>query len=167
MLFILRQELLQAPLGLRQIGAEFESFLIIASCGLGHVLMLTLLAHHHIFYGKLFKLFLALLLLFLQGRNATSQVIYNIEFTSDEPLHSRLLYVVTTMYGQEEVIKRKLHVAPVEGFYTVVVFLVGLTLSENAVDELAIVVVRGEVDDLLLDEDLVTADGFLERQSLE
>ena len=91
----------------------------------------------------------------------------DVQLAADETLHMGLLDVVAAVDGQEEVVEECIHVATVEGADGIMVFLVGLALGEGCMDDVAVVVVAGKVDDFRFHEHILATDGLPEGDAFQ
>ena len=149
------------------VGAEFERFLVIADSGFVHLLVLTLLAQQGVFHGQSFQQGFAAADLVLQFADACLLLGDDAQLSADIALYHGLFDVVAGMDGQEEIVQKGVEVLTVEGFYGIVVLLVGLALEECLSHHFPIVVATGKGKDLGTDKDVGGTDGLLQRNALQ
>lgn len=95
------------------------------------------------------------------------QTVHNVQLPPDEPFGKRLFYIIATMDGKIEIIKRSLHISFVEGFSRIVILLVGLALLQGIVDDVVVVVLTRKLFDFISYEDFIVTDGFLKADSFQ
>ena len=149
------------------IGVEFEGLLVVADGGIGHALLLALLAQQGVFGGQTFERLFALGLLGLQGLNLDTLTVDDLQFATDVAQGDGLLQVVAAVDGLDETVEEGGEVASVEGHNGIVVFAVGLALLHSLADERLVVVAAGELYHLAAHEDVLLADGGHQRDALE
>lgn len=108
-----------------------EGLAVIHDGSLFHALFFALLPHNHILRGKALEELLLLLLLFIllsyffaQPLVLCLKLVHPVQLFADETLGKRLLDVITTVDGKEEVIESRLHIAPVKGLDGIMILLV-------------------------------------------
>ena len=151
-----------------------EGLAVIHDGSLFHALFFALLPHNHILRGKALEELLLLLLLFIllsyffaQPLVLCLKLVHPVQLFADETLGKRLLDVITTVDGKEEVIESRLHIAPVKGLDGIMILLVGLTLGKRSVDGALVVVMTGKLLDIIAHENITLTQRLLKTDALE
>ena len=103
----------------------------------------------------------------MQALDFFTLLVDDVQLAADESLHMGLLNVVAPVDGQEEIVEEGIHIATVEGAHGIMVFLVGLAFGKGCVDDVIVVEMAGEVGDLGLHENILPADGAVERDAFQ
>ena len=151
-----------------------EGLAVIHDGSLFHALFFALLPHNHILRGKALEELLLLLLLFIllsyffaQPLVLCLKLVHPVQLFADETLGKRLLDVITTVDGKEEVVESRLHIAPVKGLDGIMILLVGLTLGKRSVDGALVVVMTGKLLDIIAHENITLTQRLLKTDALE
>ena len=103
----------------------------------------------------------------MQALDFFTLLVDDVQLAADETLHMGLLNVVAAVDGQEEIVEEGIHIATVEGAHGIVIFLVGLAFGKGCMDDVVVVEMAGEVGDFGLHEDILPADGAVERDAFQ
>lgn len=78
-----------------------------------------------------------------------------------------MLYVVTAVDGEEEIIQGGLHVSPVVRFHGVMILSVCLALRQRRVDGVLVVILAGKLLHLVVHEYLAGTDRLLQTDTFQ
>lgn len=90
-----------------------------------------------------------------------------VELHAEEALAGRLLDVVATVDGKEELVDETSIVSLLPGAGSIIIFLVGLGLSQYAPDQPGIIVVAGEAEHLVLHKDVAPTHRSMQTNALQ
>ena len=88
--------------------------------------MFAFFSHHHVFYGQLFEEILLFFLRLFQPLYFLLLLADDAQFPPYEPFCCGLLYVVSAVYGQEEILQKRVEVLLVECLCGFMILIVGL-----------------------------------------